>query len=274
MTKEVNARIVTSVFLLVVAALLVFFNELRYLDKPKNFIAYVVSPVMELFQTYSNKTSGLLYTLEGIDKFKKENIRLRKDNLELTYEISKTEEVKRENKILKQQLNFSNNMCSTGMCLNWKEGRIIGRDSNNYGKYIIINLGKKQNIIEGQAVVVSGGILIGKITEALDDFSKVMLISSPESSINSIAQTTRANGVVKGKYATGIKLEMINQSEELINGDLVITSGLEEAVPKGLLIGKISNIEESANQVFKQANIDPFADFDHIEEVFIANQND
>ena len=104
--------------------------------------------------------------------------------------------------------------------------------------------------------------------------SKVMLITSSDSSVNSIAQTTRANGVVKGKYTTGAKLEMIDQSEELINSDIVITSGLESGIPKGLIIGKISNIEELANEVFKIAELDLFANFNQIEEVFIIKNYD
>jgi len=274
MRKEINAKIATFIFLLVVSALLVFLNELGYFNQPKNFTIFIASPVAKTFQNFSNKTNDFFYTLESIDKFKKENIDLKKENLKLACEVSKLREIERENGILKRQLDFSDNICLEGTCLKWKEGRIISRDPSNYGKYIIIDLGKKQGAAEGGAVVVSGGVLIGKISETLDDFSKVMLITSSESSTNSITQATRANGVVKGRYATGAKLEMINQNEQLINGDLVITSGLEDMIPKGLLIGKISNVEESANGVFKQADVSLFADLDHLEEVFIIDQND
>ncbi len=274
MEKEIKAKVSTSLFLLVVTVLLVFFNRFGYLDQPKNFVIYLSSPVLSTFQVLSNKVSDFLYIVESIGNLKEENIKLRKENLRLRYEVSRLKEVERENKVLRKQADFSQKVCSKGMCIDWKEARVISRDPSNYGKYIVINLGRKEGIKENQAVVMAGGILIGKVAEVFDSFSKVMLITSPESSVSSITQTTRADGVVRGEYAVGARLEMVEQSEKLIEGDLVITSGLEEAVPKGLVIGRISNVEEAANKVFKQADLDLLADFDHIEEVFIAYQND
>ncbi len=274
MNKEINSKIATFVFLLVVSVLIIFLNGFGYLNGVKNSVLYIAVPTQGIFQTSLVGVSDFFQTIESISKFKEENAILRNENLKLTYEISELKETKRENEILKQQLDFSDNLCLNGSCFQWKMGRIIGRDPSNYGKYIIINLGAKNRVKENQAVIISGGILIGKVIEVFDNSSKVMLITSPDSSINSIAQTTRANGIAKGKYATGVKLEMIDQSEELILGDLIITSGLESKIPKGLIIGKVSNIEESANKVFKVADLDLFANFNQIEEIFIIKDYD
>ena len=274
MKKEISSKIASFIFLLVVSALLIFLNSFGYLNRVKNGIFYITIPGQGIFQKYSNSVEDFFHTIKNIDKFKQENAALKNENLKLIYGVSETKETQRENGVLKKQLGFSDDLCSNGLCFQWKMGKVIGRDPNNYGKYIIINLGVKDGVKEKQAVTVSGGILIGKIVEVFDNSSKVMLITSSDSSINSITQTTRANGVVKGKYATEVKLEMINQNEELITGDLIITSGLENGIPKGLIIGKISNIEESANEVFKTANLDLFVNFNRIEEVFIIENYD
>ena len=274
MKKEISLKIASFIFLLVVSALLIFLNSFGYLDRIKNAALYITVPAQKVFQTFSIDTDGFFRTIKDIDKFKQENISLRNENLKLIYEVSELKETKRENEVLRRQLDFSEDMCLNGSCFQWEVGRIIGKDPSNYGKYIIIDLGAKNGIEKNQAVIVSGGILIGKIIEVFDNSSKVMLITSSDSSINSITQTTRANGAVKGKYATGVKLEMINQNEELIPGDLVITSGLESKIPKGLIIGKISNIEESANEVFKTAHLDLFVNFNRIEEIFIIKNYD
>lgn len=274
MKKEISSKIVAFVFLLVISALIVFLNSFGYLNRVKNGVLYITVPIQETFQTSSMNLSNLFRTVENIGKFKEENVTLKNENLKLTYKVSELEEVKRENKSLKQQLGFSDDLCLNGLCFQWKMGRVIGRDSSNYGKYVFINLGAKNGVKENQAVTVSEGMLIGKIVEVFDNSSKVMLITSSDSSVNSITQTTRANGVVKGKYATGVKLEMIDQSEELMVSDLVITSGLESGIPKGLIIGKISNVEESANKVFKTADLSLFVNFNQIEEVFIIKNYD
>lgn len=273
MTRDFNSKIALFVFLLVVSALLIFFDNAGHLNGVKGFVVYTVNPAQKIFQMPSNKINDILYTIKNINKFKEENLDLREKNLNLIYENSLLKETQRENETLREQLQFSNDICLSEECINWKMGQVIGRNSDNYGKYLIIDLGRKQKMKENLAVTISGGTLIGKISEVFDNSSRVMLITNPESVVNSITKTTRANGIVKGSYATGVKLEMINQNERIFKDDIVITSGLEEEIPKGLIIGKIYKIEESANKIFKQANVDLFADFSHIEEIFVAEKN-
>jgi len=274
MAKEINAKIGTFIFLLLAALLLIFLNKAGYLNQSKNFTTYFAGHIMEIFQSPSNKISDFFWTIKNISEFKNENIKLKEENLKMNYEISMSKEIQRENGVLRKQIEFSKNSCLEGVCVEWKMTGVLGRDPGNFGKQIFISLGSADGIQEGQAAVASGGLLVGKVAEVFDNFSKIMLITDPKSSINSITQTSRANGAVKGSYATGVKLEMINQSEDLAVGDMVITSGLEDKIPKGLIIGKVLQIEESANKVFKSAQIDMFVDFNRIEEVFIANKYD
>ena len=273
MNKDFNSKIAMFVFLLVVSALLIFFSNAGYLNGAKSFVVYTINPAQKMFQVPSNKINDFFYTIRNVTKFKEKNLDLQEKNLDLIYENSLLKETQRENEILREQLQFSNEICLNEECIDWKMGQVIGRNSDNYGEYLIIDLGKKQGMKENLAVTISGGTLIGKITEVFDNSSRVMLITNPESVVNSITKTTRANGVIKGSYATGVKLEMINQNERIFENDIVITSGLEKEIPKGLIIGKIYKIEESANEIFKQATIDLFADFGYIEKIFIAEKN-
>ena len=272
MNKDFNSKIVMFVFLLVVSALLIFFSNAGYLNGAKGFVVYTINPAQKIFQMPSNKINSLFYTIRNVNSFKEKNLDLQEKNLDLIYENSLLKETQRENEILREQLQFSNEICLNEECIDWKIGQVIGRNSDNYGEYLVIDLGKKQGMKENLAVTISGGTLIGKITEVFDNSSRVMLITNPESVVNSITKTTRANGVIKGSYATGVKLEMINQNERIFEDDIVITSGLEKEIPKGLIIGKIYKIEESANEIFKQATIDLFADFGYIEKIFIAEK--
>lgn len=273
MTKNLNSKIAVFVFLLVVSVLLIFFSNAGYLNGAKGFTVYTINPAQKIFQMPANKINDLFYTLRNINNFKEKNLDLQEKNRSLIYENSLLKEAQRENEILRKQLRFSNYICSNEECLDWKMGQVIGRNSDNYGEYLTIDLGKRQGVKEKLAVTISGGILIGKITEVFDNSSRVMLITNPKSVVNSITKTTRANGIIKGSYATGVRLEMINQNERIFENDIVITSGLEEEIPKGLIIGKIYKIEESANEIFKQASVNLFADFGYIEKVFVVEKN-
>ena len=47
-------------------------------------------------------------------------------------------------------------------------------------------------------------------------------------------------------------------------GDVVVTSGLEEGMPRGLLIGTVEAVEKEAHQPFQTAVIKPFISFSKI----------
>lgn len=260
------------IFALLILGALLLLDSRGYLNKTKSVVVSVLSPVQSGFFSSSNVLSDFFYTVGKINEFKGENEKLQAENKNLSYEISQLKETERENGVLKEQLRFKENLCAGSDCVDFKMGKVVAQSSDDYGQFVTINLGSKSGSQVGRAVTAAGGVMIGKIVEVFDDYSKVALIVSPESSVNCLAQTSRANGLVKGAYGMGAKLEKISQSEELLSGDIVITSGLEEGIPKGLLLGKIQSIEASPNVVFKSADLELFADFGHIEEIFLVEQ--
>lgn len=260
----------TFIFLIVVSALLIFLAQANYLNRSNSVVAFLHMSVARTFQDYSNGVYGFFDTIRSIGTFKEENAAIKKENYGLMQKVSMLNEAERENEMLRRQLDFSDKLCSSGTCLDWIMAKVVAKSPNSFEKYIIIDIGSSGGVRENQAAVYSGGMLLGKITQVFERTSKISLLTSSESSINAITQASRSNGVVKGQFSTGVRLEMINQNEELKDGELIITSGLEEGIPKGLLIGKASRIEESANKIFKEANVDLFVDINKVEEVFIA----
>jgi rod shape-determining protein MreC len=254
--------------------LLIALDSQGYLEGTKNATLSFFAPVASRFEGTTGFFGNLSYTISQIDSFKSENEQLQRENRDLSYKLSQSVEVAKENDQLRKQLKFKNDLCAGTDCIDFTAGRITGRGLDGYGKFILTNLGFEDGAKNGEAVTVEGGVMIGKIVEVQEKYSKVMLLTSPDSSINCLTQTTRANGLLRGKYGTGVKLEMIDQSEALSAGDVLITSGLEASIPKGLLLGKLSKVEESPNTVFKSADVELFSDLNHIEEVFLVKPNE
>jgi rod shape-determining protein MreC len=259
-----------TILVLAVIIFLITMNSWGYLQRPKNSVMFLFAPIISGFESSSGIFGNLIYSIRKIDSFKTENEKLEAENRDLSFKLSQMNETQNENADLRKQLQFKNDLCSGTDCINFAVGNVIDRSSDSYEKSIMINLGSAEGAKNGGAVTISGGIMIGKIAETFDHYSKVILITSPESSVNCLDQNTRANGLLRGKYNTGVKLEMIDQSEGLAEGDMIITSGLEPGIPKGLLLGKISSIEQSPNTVFKSADIELFSDMSNIEKVFLV----
>jgi len=148
--------------------------------------------------------------------------------------------------------------------------RVIGREPQNLGQYILINKGLKRGVKAGVPVVDKAGCLVGKVSKVFSNTSQVLLITDPTSSINALIQESRASGIVKGEYGLGLLMDLIPQGEEISKNYIVITSGLGDQFPQGIFIGKVDRVVEQETEIFKKAWIKPAVDFSHLERVFVV----
>lgn len=260
----------TLLALITLGLTLVFLNSLGYLQMPKALFLSAVSPVESRFSTATHMAGDLFFTVQQIGEFKERSENLYRENQRLQSEVVALKEVRRENESLKNLLQFKRELCGDKECLHLVPGKVTGRGLNDYGKSLIINLGSRQGARKNLPVVTDTGIMIGKVEEVFDQYSKVLLTVSPESSLNVIDAVSRANGLLKGEYYTGLRLEKINQSEKLTEGDLLLTSGLEENIPRGLIVGKITKVKESPNEIFKSAEVELPVEISRVENIFLV----
>jgi len=163
-----------------------------------------------------------------------------------------------ENETLKQQLGFKEKNKRNSIL-----ATVIGNNLEGTEKTIIIDRGEKEGIKIGDPAIVDEGILVGEVVKVENDISIVRLLSDNQSKIAAtIINKEKSLGVVEGGYGLSVKMNFIPRNEAVQIGDLVVTSGLEENIPRGLLIGKVAAIENEAYQPFQQAVLTPSSDYD------------
>jgi rod shape-determining protein MreC len=64
-------------------------------------------------------------------------------------------------------------------------------------------------------------------------------------------------GVVDGGYGISLRMQFIPRNENVHIGDQIVTSGLEDKIPKGLLLGTVAVVENEAYQPFQEAVLTP-----------------
>ena len=84
----------------------------------------------------------------------------------------------------------------------------------------------------------------------------------------------RSIGIVEGGYEISIQMNFIPQNEELNVGDAIVTSGLEETIPRGLLIGRVEAVKKEAYEPFQQAVITPAAPLHALTVVTVLTRSD
>ena len=64
-------------------------------------------------------------------------------------------------------------------------------------------------------------------------------------------------------------MKWIEQDIPISENELVMTSGLGGNFPPDLIVGRVTQIEQSASELFQEAEVRPAVDFDHLEIVLI-----
>ncbi len=148
-------------------------------------------------------------------------------------------------------------------------GDVILRDSLGGNQWIVINRGKKDGIAIGKAVVVGKSILVGIVDEVDKTTSRIRLITHPESAINVISARTGAQAIILGSHGLSVSVEDIKMDDDVINGDVFITSDIGNSFPRGLTVGTVQNIVPSTDQLFQKATLVPSVSLNNLHHVFV-----
>ena len=123
--------------------------------------------------------------------------------------------------------------------------------------------------------VISGGGLVGIVTDVGPNFAKVRSIIDDSSNVSAMIASTGDNFNVKGDLQSMKEdkvitfSELIDEDNEVKVGDPVVTSYVSDLYQQGILIGYVSSIEDNANNLTKLGTITPVVDFEHIQEVLV-----
>lgn len=146
---------------------------------------------------------------------------------------------------------------------------IIAKDSSVWFKTIIIDKGINDGVKTGLPVVAPEGIA-GQVIDVAGSYSKVLLIIDRNSAVDALMQRTRARGVIKGESEDRCFFKYALRKHDIRIDDIIVSSGLDGVYPKGLRIGRISEVIKTNSGIFQEVAVEPFVDFEKLEEVLIV----
>lgn len=173
-------------------------------------------------------------------------------------------EVEKSNARLRHLLNFKPSRPQQVL-----PAEVIGIDPSAWSKTIIIDKGSADGVKKGFSVVVPEGI-VGQIISVAHHYSKVLMIIDPNSAVDAMLQRNRARGIVKGADDGTCLFDYALRKHEILEGDTVISSGLDGVFPKGLQLGRVTRIVKNDAGIFQTVTVTPFVDFEKIEEVLVV----
>jgi len=244
----------------VAVVLVLILHFTKVLNPIENLAISAASPLARFFY---GSGSGIKHSYE--ENQKQKDIAANFESLEtevarLTVENAKFKELEQDNIKLRAQLNFLSannyknllaNVISQNLVFDIKEG----------DQDIVIDRGSKDGVKEGLGVINENGVIIGKISEVRDNLSKVCLTTNRNCKFAATIQNQdRTMGITEGDLGLTIKMNYIPQSEKININDTVTTSGLGGNISRGLVIGKVSQINNRSNEIWQDINIEPLFD--------------
>ena len=225
-----------------------------------------LSPVGVVFANIGAGFSDFFDNLGNISGLQKENSKLKSDLNKALAEIARLSDTKKENESLKKDLAFKkeNNY-------DLVPASVVFFDPTNIRETLTVNVGTDNGLKEGD-VAVSEGLLVGRLTGLTKNTAKIILISDPTSAVPVNLVGGNVSGIVKGRIGSGLTLEQVPQSDEVHKGDMLATSGLGGQYPKGLVVGKIENIQKISGSIFQAIEVRPMIDFSSIERIMVIRK--
>ncbi|MBB3067563.1 rod shape-determining protein MreC [Paenibacillus baekrokdamisoli] len=264
------------VFIVFVAVMGFSIGDRKKLTWPENFVLDSSALAQEVFYRPAGYIAGLFKDLSNLHDVYKENEQLRLAAAAYARDSIKYNFIESENKRLQEDLDFKNRQKLLYQ-YNYIIAQVVAVSSNPYDATIRINQGSKDGIKPNMVVVTPKG-LVGIVSRVDPFYSSVMpLTELNENSTSKPAATVLGKekesfGVIESYHSDTGKLTMtkIAENDPIAPGDTVITSGLGNVFPRGMVIGKVDSKQVGDFGLTLTATITPAADFDHLTEVFVV----
>lgn len=259
---KLNSKIQSLLVFILILGLFFFLNRTLAAQKIKHFFYIISEPFQTNLWRAGERVSDFFEIALEMNDLKKKNKELELEILKLLSENVKVQELEKENEDLREALGLE-----LEKEFQLKIAKTLGKDISQ--DFILINKGSKDGLIEGLPVINPQKILIGKISTVYPRFSKVMLVSNKESLVDVEVYERDVEGVAKGKGNLQISLELLPKEKEIKENDLIVTTSLSGAYPKGLLVGQIKEVKKQDIEPFQAAEIKPAFEINQIENLLI-----
>lgn len=232
-------------------------------------VGTVFSPVHYVAKKISNGIDGVFGNLKGDSAYEKEIRALRDEVGEYKAKLADYENIKKENELYKEFLELKEKNPE----FKFEEASVIARDSADIYKSFTISKGALNGIEVGDAVLYRKSSIVGVVAKVYPDYSVVRTVLDSDFNISAYEMITGEVSYVTGNGALAgegkCKMANLSSSTNIAYGSIICTAGIGGTVPKGLVIGTVSSVEEEPTDISSYAVIVPEADIDDITECFV-----
>jgi rod shape-determining protein MreC len=227
-------------------------------------LMWILRPLQIAGQETANWIKGFRDNYDTLSGFRLENERLRKRVQNLEIERQKLLEAEANNRRLQQLLDFRAQLPGSAITAS-----IIANSASSWFQSCLLDKGSADGVRKDMAVVTPLGV-VGKVVSVTRRTAKVLLLTDSNSGIDVMVQRTRSRGIVSGSLDNVTVLKYMKRSEDVQEGDRLITSGLDGVFPKGMLVGTVIKVRKQSLGLFQSVEVLPAVQSSRTEEVLVV----
>lgn len=259
LASPLKAWIQRFAFLLLVAAALSLMvigkTEIVAVERVRAAVTDAFTPILNLLTRPTDAFVEGIDNLRELGDLRAENARLREEQERLLHWQSAARQLETENRELRDMLNLV-----PPPQIHYVSARVIGDLGGAFVRSVLIDAGSRDGVQKGQAAITGEG-LAGRVFEAGNRASRLLLLTDINSRIPVVIERTRDRGVVAGNNSEQLRLLYLDPEVEVEIGDRIVTSGHGGAIVPGLPVGVVTAVNDL------EIRVQPFVDWDRLEYV-------
>ena len=267
-----KVKVVLVVALLLSAALAVI-SSLTGMNPGDLFVKGVLTPLRTGVSAMTDRVEQYYDYIFQYEALKTENEALKAELAKLEKDAANAAAAQRENDRLRDlvQLRKENPDYELGDCY------LIGRSSVDWPSSLTVNVGTKSGVAEGMVAITANGEVVGLVIEAGINYAVIKTVLDSSLEISATIAASGYSGMVRGAYTSDLagklRMDFIPSSAVIRNNDQVVTAG-STVYPRSLILGRIIDAGFNDTGVAKFAILEPAADIESLEQVFILTKFD
>ncbi|MBZ1356560.1 MAG: rod shape-determining protein MreC [Candidatus Nealsonbacteria bacterium] len=251
-----------GVWIILIPGIILFILFFSFSATISNSFYNFSQPFQRTFWSLGESFSDVFLSFTDSGNLRRERDQLFEERVGFISEIASLRELREENETLRTALEF--NLQEDFDLL---MADVLGRDILQ--DIILVDRGLLDGVVVGMPVITENKIVVGRVFEVYDNFSKIALVSYTEGLFNVEIQNRQTIGVVRGQGRGKMLLDFVSKDAEISDGDIIMTAIADGIFPSGLPIGVIRNIERSDLEAFQKSDVVSFLNIRRIRKVFI-----
>ena len=254
---------------ILLAAVLALGSRILGFDPLSTALEVLATPFRAASSAVTNWTQDQYDKAFRYEELAAANEALRQRVAELERDAIAGQDAQRENERLRDLLGLREERPE----LEYRDAAVVRRASSNWTADITIDRGTAGGVEVNDCVIDQYGHLIGVVTEASPNSSRVTTILDPALELGGRVARTDENAILEGDFTLMqqglLRLSFVPEQAKLVTGDQVTTSGLGGVYPPGLVVGVVRTLCVEEDGVNRYAQVEPAADIAGTQYVYV-----